>query len=181
MQKRKQEDGQEVGLQPYSEENMVPQLAQDATELKGFGGSESFGDEMFVDARSGARRYVYLMSDYIEVLLEVFRKNMCPCAKYHNIEMAVFYYVQNLAHKCESILMDYWEYFTIGDKKNIDLKSNEKINNRLRRIYGSTHESVYVEEKKNNFGNPLKLGGDLVTMVGETAIRKKTTEEWIEE
>lgn len=46
------------------------------------------------------------MADYIEVLHKVFQKNICPWVTYAQIEMSVFFYIQNLCHKSESILLD---------------------------------------------------------------------------
>ena len=76
-------------------------------------------NEKFVDQNEDKMRYVFLMSDYINVLHEVVKKNICPYTKYGNIEMAVFSFIENLVHKCESILMDYWEYFCFGDIKKL--------------------------------------------------------------
>ena len=111
---------------------------------------QSLFDNNIHDPNEGKQRYVFLMSDYVNALYEVVKKNVCPYTKYGNVEMAVFSFIENLVHKCESILMDYWEYFSLGDIKELSSKikdvgfnkHKEKINNRLKRIYGSTHESV---------------------------------------
>ena len=149
------------------------------------------------DYQENASRYVFLMSDYTNILHEVFKKNICPFAKYQNVEMAVFFYIQNICHKCESILMDYWEYLTLGDVKKLkntfqktidndgktsctELLSNyekqcAKVNNRLKRIYGSTHESVDVEEEDDDDAQMLlnKFGGAAKMM-------KKPLDHWLE-
>ena len=49
------------------------------------------------------------MYDYIDSLHKVFKKNICPWATYMDVEMAIYMYIQNLCHKCESILMDQYE------------------------------------------------------------------------
>lgn len=52
---------------------------------------------------------VYLMFNYIESLFTVFKKNICPWATYPQVEQAVFFYILNVIHKCESIMADQLE------------------------------------------------------------------------
>jgi hypothetical protein len=72
------------------------------------------------------------------------QKNFYSHVEYANVELAVFNYIQNLCHKCESILMDQLEYYQID--KNKKAEDDLQINARLKRIYGMDHESVHKEK-----------------------------------
>jgi hypothetical protein len=51
-------------------------------------------------------RYIFTMTDYIETLYQVTKKNFYEHVEYYQIEMSVFNFILNIVHKCESILMD---------------------------------------------------------------------------
>ena len=61
-------------------------------------------------------RYVFTMTDYVETLYQVMKKNFYSHIEYYHVEMAVFNFIQNIVHKCESILMDQLEFFQIDIK-----------------------------------------------------------------
>ena len=64
------------------------------------------------------------MYDYIDSLHRVFKKNICPWATYMDVEMAVYMYIQNLLHKCESVLMDQYELKVLEVQKNKEEEAN---------------------------------------------------------
>ena len=49
------------------------------------------------------------MYDYVVSLHEAFKKLICPWVTYERVEQAVYWFIQNLFQKCESILMDQLE------------------------------------------------------------------------
>lgn len=55
------------------------------------------------------------MFHYISTLHKVFQKNICPWVQYKDVEMSVFFFIQNLVHKCEAILMEQYEQKMIQD------------------------------------------------------------------
>ena len=70
--------------------------------------SMSFEAEMRKE-KEDDKLVIFSMFHYINTLHKVFKKNICPWAQYKDIEMSVFFYIQNLVHKCESILMEQYE------------------------------------------------------------------------
>ena len=67
-------------------------------------------------------------------------------------------YVQNLIHKCESIFMDLLEYYSLD--KNLTAEEDTQVNNRMKRIYGQSHKSVFkAKETEESEVNLLGLGG----------------------
>ena len=58
---------------------------------------------------------IFSMYQYMNILHKVFKKNICPWAHYKDIEMSVFFFIQNLVHKCEAILLEQYEQKTIQE------------------------------------------------------------------
>lgn len=56
--------------------------------------------------------------------------------------MAVYFFIQNLIHKCESILIDQLEYFIILNQAHSFDFTNDKAKNRFKRIFGSRHPLI---------------------------------------
>lgn len=49
---------------------------------------------------------VFNMKSYIDSLFEVLKAKICPWVTLVQVECSVFWYIQNLIHKAESILID---------------------------------------------------------------------------
>ena len=96
---------------------------------------------------------IFLMVDYIESMYQVVKKNICPQVTYAQIEMSVFFFIQNLMHKCESILLDQLEFYLIEHSLSLqpdsmdEMQYDDNLLNRLKRIYGSTSEQVKTLEE----------------------------------